>query len=170
MNVLIVVDMQEDFVRGALGTAEAQAIVPRVRDIISNFEGKIIYTRDSHEQDYLTTQEGQRLPVEHCVRGSRGWQILPEVYLEGAEIIDKPSFGSLDLASRLQELHREEPIEKITLIGLCTDICVISNAMIIKAALPEVPVSVISEGCAGVSPESHENALAAMRVCQIDVI
>ncbi|MBE6820335.1 MAG: cysteine hydrolase [Ruminococcaceae bacterium] len=171
MNFLIVVDMQNDFIDGALGTAEAVAIVPAVKSKIENFEGRVLFTRDTHETDYLTTQEGRNLPVEHCVKGTDGWQIAPVLEaLRREEAVDKPTFGSIALGQLLKAYDTyEEKIESITLIGLCTDICVISNAMIIKAFLPEVPVIVDAACCAGVTPESHENALKAMSVCQIKI-
>jgi len=168
MKYLIVVDMQVDFVSGALGTKEAQAIVENVADRIRTFDGRVIFTRDTHEENYLTTQEGRNLPVPHCIRGTDGWQIIPELQpLVTGPVIDKPTFGSPELAALLTEEHAAAPIESITLIGLCTDICVISNALIIKAHLPEVPVLVDAACCAGVTPQSHENALAAMAMCQI---
>lgn len=170
MKVLLVIDMQNDFIDGALGTKEAEAIVPAVIRKISNFDGLVLATRDTHEKEYLTTQEGQNLPVEHCIRGSEGWQIRSEIAeLIEEEPINKPTFGSMELAERLREMNDREPIESITLIGLCTDICVISNAMLAKAALPEAPIYVDPHCCAGVSPASHDQALAAMQVCQIHI-
>ena len=176
MKILVVVDMQNDFIDGALGTREAVTIVPKVVEKIKSFEGRILFTRDTHEADYLGTQEGKNLPVEHCIRGTRGWELAPEIEkLRTEEPIDKPSFGSISLGTLLkaqdEELKKQgEPgIESITLIGLCTDICVISNAMILKAYLPEVPVIVDADCCAGVTPESHKNALEAMKVCQIKI-
>ncbi|MDO5734719.1 MAG: isochorismatase family cysteine hydrolase [Eubacteriales bacterium] len=170
MDLLIVVDMQNDFINGSLGTAEAKKILSRVQDEVEKFKGIVLYTRDTHDSTYLETQEGKNLPVPHCIRGSEGWQIAPAVYRENAEIIDKDSFGSLKLAQRVQELDAKEKLESITIIGLCTDICVISNALILKAALPEVELRVISDCCAGVSPESHNNALKAMAACQVKII
>ena len=175
-NFLIVVDMQTDFVDGALGTKEAVAIVPavkeRIRQAVDTGE-KIIFTRDTHQENYLETQEGRNLPVTHCIEGTDGWQIIPELweFAKGAAaVIDKPTFGSRKLGRHLAEENEKDEIRHITLIGLCTDICVISNAMLIKAFLPEVPIKVKAKCCAGVTPESHENALAAMKVCQIEVI
>jgi len=170
MKYLIVVDMQVDFVTGALGTGEAQAIVGKVCEKVRAFDGKVIFTRDTHEEDYLTTQEGRNLPVKHCVKGTAGWQIVPELAGMAEEIIDKPTFGSVELAERLAAENEKEPVESVELIGLCTDICVISNAMVIKARMPEVPVKVDAACCAGVTPESHDNALKAMKMCQIAVI
>lgn len=170
-DVLIVVDMQNDFIDGALGTAEALAIVPKVKARIEGFEGRVLFTRDTHQAGYLETQEGRRLPVPHCIEGSQGWQIRPELEaLRTEEAVDKPSFGSVKLAELLREMDASEGIGSVTLIGLCTDICVISNALLVKAFLPELPVKVDAECCAGVSPESHENALAAMAMCQIEIL
>ena len=169
-KILVVVDMQNDFIDGALGTAEAVAIVPKVAEKIKNFDGTVLYTRDTHEENYMETQEGKNLPVPHCIRGTEGWQIRTELQQAGAEVVDKPTFGSRALAEKLVEMNREEAIESITLIGLCTDICVISNAFVIKAFLPETPIIVDAACCAGVTPKSHERALEAMKVCQIAVV
>lgn len=171
MKVLLVIDMQNDFIHGALGTPEAQAIVSRVADKIRNFaDGLVIYTRDTHEPGYLSTQEGKNLPVPHCIRGQAGWQLHDEIQalVQDSPVIDKPSFGSVELAEYLSSLDNAP--ESIELVGLCTDICVISNAMILKAYLPEVPIFVDASCCAGVTPQSHENALSAMRMCQIGVL
>ncbi len=169
-NCLIVVDMQKDFVDGALGTKEAVAIVPavkrRIEEALAAGE-KVIFTRDTHPENYLETQEGKNLPVRHCVRGTEGWQIIPELREYAENVVDKPTFGSTELGRMLAA--EEEPIGRITLIGLCTDICVISNALLCKAFLPEVPIRVEARCCAGVTPESHDNALAAMKICQIEV-
>lgn len=169
-NILVVVDMQNDFIDGSLGTAEAVAIVPKVVEKIKHFEGKVLFTRDTHEENYMETQEGHNLPVPHCIRGTEGWQLAPAIaeFCEG-NCIDKPTFGSVELGQMLKELNEEEPLEKITFVGLCTDICVISNAMITKAYLPEVEIVVDASCCAGVTPESHNNALEAMKMCQIVV-
>lgn len=171
MKFLIVVDMQNDFIDGALGTKEAVAILPAVKAKIESFDGRVIFTRDTHDSDYLTSQEGKNLPVEHCIKNTDGWQINSELEaLRKEEPVDKPTFGSVALAQLLKAYDNyEEKIESITLIGLCTDICVISNAMIIKAFLPETPIIVDAACCAGVTPESHENALNAMAVCQIKI-
>ena len=170
MKVLLVIDMQNDFIDGALGTKEAEAIVPRVCEKIRSFDGTVLATRDTHGENYLSTQEGRNLPVKHCGKGSPGWEIRSEIAeLIKSEPIDKPSFGSAELGDILKELDRIEKIESVTLIGLCTDICVISNAMIVKAALPEVPVIVDAACCAGVTPESHKTALEAMKPCQITI-
>ena len=178
MNVLIVVDMQNDFVSGALGTPEAREIVPRVVDRVR--EGirrgeRILFTRDTHGADYLDTREGKNLPVPHCVRGTEGWEIVEPLRKYVDHPIDKPTFGSQYLGALLkardEDLRRQGKtgVERITLIGLCTDICVISNALLVKAFLPEAEVAVDAACCAGVTPESHRTALAAMRPCQIAV-
>ena len=171
-DYLIVVDMQKDFVDGAVGTSEAMAIVPavkkRIEEAIDKGE-KVIFTRDTHEDKYLQTQEGKNLPVPHCIKGSEGWEIIPELrdYADKNVIFDKPTFGSRKLGEYLSE---QKDVGKITVIGLCTDICVISNALLIKAFLPETPISVEKACCAGVTPESHERALLTMQSCQIKVI
>ena len=170
MDVLVVVDMQKDFISGALGTKEAVAIVPRVAKKIAQAKkaGKtVVFTRDTHHENYLQTQEGKNLPVPHCIENTPGWEIDPALDTTGARIFDKPSFGSEELVQYLKGLDKYGEIE---LIGLCTDICVISNALLLKAALPEVPIRVDASCCAGVTPESHENALAAMRMCQIRIL
>ena len=169
-NILIVVDMQVDFICGALGTKEACEIVSRVKEKIGNFDGKVIYTRDTHEADYMETREGKYLPIPHCIRGTDGWQLHPELRSLRADlVVDKPTFGSLRLVENLLAMHEKDPLASVTLIGLCTDICVISNAMLIKAALPEVDIVVDADCCAGVTPQSHETALSAMKACQITV-
>ena len=169
-DILIVVDMQNDFIDGALGTAEAVAIVPKVADKIRDFSGRVIFTRDTHGEDYMDTQEGKNLPVPHCIKETEGWQISPMLQeLCKEDPIDKVTFGSESLASILKKENEENSIGSITLIGLCTDICVISNALLIKAFLPEVPMVVDASCCAGVTPESHRNALAAMKTCQIKI-
>ena len=169
-KVLVVVDMQNDFIDGALGTKEAVSIVPAVKKKIEEFDGRVIFTRDTHEVNYLETQEGKNLPVEHCIRGTYGWEIRKELEeLRKTEAIDKVTFGSSELGGLLLKMDAEEKIEDLTFIGLCTDICVISNVMIAKAFLPEVPITVDAKCCAGVSVESHENALNAMAVCQVKI-
>lgn len=174
MKILIVVDMQNDFVDGALGTPEAQAIVPAVAEKIRAYradpDAEVLATLDTHTPDYLSTQEGRLLPVPHCIRETDGWQLAPTVAeaLGGAPRIEKPTFGSVTLARLLVEKNAQEPIS-VEFVGLCTDICVVSNALLIKAALPEVPITVDSRCCAGVTPEKHLAALETMRSCQIAV-
>ena len=170
-KILIVVDMQNDFIDGALGTKEAVAIVPKVEEKIRNFDGEVFFTRDTHETYYLEKQDVKNLPVKHCIRDTEGWQIRKELdALRKTEPIDKETFGSTDLVGELVTLNEDQGIGSITLVGLCTDICVISNALLIKASLPEVPICVDATCCAGVTPESHENALKAMEACQIRII
>jgi len=168
-NVLVVVDMQNDFIDGALGTKEAEAIVNNVIDKIKNFEGEVIFTRDTHFENYLDTQEGRKLPVKHCIKDSEGWEIredIDKLRNGDMQVFDKPTFGSVELANYLSENNE---LESVTLIGLCTDICVISNAMLVKAFMPEIKVIVDAKCCAGVTPQSHNNALEAMKMCQIEV-
>ena len=168
MKILVVVDMQNDFIDGSLGTPEAVAIVPYVKEVIQGFKGKVLFTRDTHFENYMDTQEGKNLPVKHCIKGTPGWEIHPELEaLRKTEAIDKLTFGSFELP---EVLKQEENIESITFLGLCTDICVISNVMVTKAFFPEVPVTVDAAGCAGVTPASHKNALEAMKMCQVTVI
>lgn len=170
MKLLIVVDMQNDFIDGSLGTAEAVAIVPKVAEKIRNFSGRVIATRDTHGGNYLETQEGRNLPVAHCIRGTAGWELCPEIQeLIKEPPVDKKTFGSAALGEMLRGLDAQEKLESVTLVGLCTDICVISNAMLIKAFLPETPIIVDASCCAGVTPESHARALQAMAACQIAI-
>ena len=206
MKILVVVDMQNDFIDGALGTPEAVEIVPAVVKKIKEFDGLVVLTRDTHQENYMQTQEGGKLPVPHCIEGTDGWQINVEV-MEAADqqaealsesyaddddavmvtidpsIFNKPTFGCVELGEALLRANQAEPdaengidaddteniIESIEVIGLCTDICVISNAMLLKAFLPEVSVIVDAACCAGVTPESHMRALGAMQACQIEV-
>ena len=168
MKYLIVVDMQVDFITGSLGSHLATAIVPNVTKKVKDFDGKVIFTRDTHFEDYMNTQEGKKLPVPHCIKGSDGWQICDELAPYAETVVDKLAFGSIELPKLLQGFG--EPIDKIELCGLCTDICVISNAMVLKAAFPEVPIAVDSACSAGVTVESHNNALNAMRAVQIEII
>lgn len=177
MKALVIVDMQNDFISGALGTAQAQVIVPDVIKKIDAWEGDIFVTQDTHSADYMDTQEGRKLPVIHCVEGTPGWEVeagiraaLDRKVAAGASVtyFTKPTFGSRVLAEHLAAL--EMPVEEIELVGLCTDICVISNAMLLKAFLPEVPIRVDASCCAGVTAESHANALAAMGGCQIEIV
>ena len=171
MKFLIVVDMQNDFITGSLGTNEAEAVLPKVIEKVKNYEGTVIYTKDTHQADYLATQEGKNLPVEHCMEGSWGWELAGELeeLSKDKKVFHKPTFGSVELANYLTEENANEDIEEVELCGLCTDICVISNAFVIKANLPEVPVTVDASCCAGVTPEGHCNALSAMRMCQVNV-
>ena len=167
MKLLIVVDMQNDFIDGALGTKEAIAIVPYVKKKITEFDGKVIFTRDTHFENYWDTQEGKKLPVPHCVKNTHGWEIHRELdALRRTDAIDKVTFGSKDL---VDVIGKEPNVESITFVGLCTDICVISNVMLTKAFYPEIPLIVDAKGCAGVTPQSHQNALDAMKMCQVEI-
>lgn len=179
-RILCVIDMQNDFIDGVLGTPEAQAIVPKVIEKIRTYTNertdRVLLSRDTHTENYLETQEGKNLPIIHCVKNTEGWQIPKEI-IDAADAMnawfyDKPSFGSLDWGNFIENYTGIElnDIESIELVGLCTDICVISNAMILKAMFPEVPITVDSSCCAGVTPESHQNALNAMKMCQINII
>lgn len=172
-KVLIVVDMQKDFVDGVLGTKEAQAIVPAVVEKIKSFDGTVIYTRDTHQSDYMETQEGKKLPVPHCMEGSEGWELIEPLYKlqkqAGAVIYDKPTFGSVALADDLKKEYDKGVIKEVELIGVCTDICVVSNALLIKANMPELTVKLDASCCAGVTVEKHEAALETMRSCQVEV-
>lgn len=172
-RMLVVVDMQNDFIDGALGTEAAKAIVPKVIQKIRDFKGQIFYTRDTHDENYLDTQEGKNLPVKHCIMDTHGWQLQEDIDELAKErrsmIFDKPTFGSLALAGCLNGIQKVASIDEIELVGLCTDICVISNALLLKAALPDTKIIVDSSCCAGVTPESHENALKAMAMCQVEI-
>ena len=168
MKFLIVVDMQVDFITGSLGSKLAEAIVPNVVEKVKNYDGTVIFTRDTHFADYLSTQEGSKLPVEHCIKDTAGWEICNELKPFVNKVVDKITFGSVDLPEIIKAYG--EKIEEIELCGLCTDICVISNAMILKAAFPEAKIKVDKNCCAGVSVESHNTALNAMKSVQIDVV
>lgn len=170
-KILVVVDMQNDFIDGALGTPEAVAIVENVKAKISEYDpADVFVTMDTHGPDYLNTQEGRNLPVEHCIKGSVGWLVRRDIaeILDGAKVYEKPTFGSILLAKDIAEIASKEDIE-IEVIGLCTDICVVSNTLLLKASMPEVTISVDPKCCAGVTPESHEAALKTMQMCQIQI-
>ena len=171
-KILVVVDMQNDFIDGALGTAEALAIVENVKARIREYDpADVFVTMDTHAPNYLETQEGRNLPVEHCIKGTKGWQIRSDIasLLPDWHIYEKPTFGSVALANDIAEIAAAEEIE-IEVLGLCTDICVVSNALMLKAYMPEVQISVDPSCCAGVTPESHEAALKTMQMCQIGVL
>ena len=163
-KTLIVVDMQKDFIDGALGSKEAVAIVENVKNKIAQYQengDEIIFTRDTHQTDYLNTNEGKNLPVEHCIQGTEGWKIQEGLEVSGAIYIDKPTFGYMN--------WKDYNLEEVEMVGLCTDICVVSNALIIKATYPEIQVSIDASCCAGVTPESHMAALTTMKMCQVKV-
>lgn len=170
-KILLVVDMQKDFIDGSLGTKEAQEIVPRVVEKIESYPIKDIYvTKDTHEENYLETAEGKHLPVVHCIKGTSGWELDKRIedVTKGAVVVEKPTFGSIELMEILKAENEKEPLE-IEVIGLCTDICVVSNALLLKAAMPENRICVDASCCAGVTPQSHEAALTTMQMCQIEV-
>ena len=167
MRYLIVVDMQNDFITGTLGSKLAEEIVTNVAEKVKNFDGRVIFTRDTHFGDYMQTQEGKKLPVEHCIKNTQGWQICDELKPYVNEVVDKVTFGSVELPKILKDYGEE--INEIELCGLCTDICVISNAMILKASFPETQITVDGSCCAGVSVESHNTALEAMKAVQIEI-
>ena len=168
-KAIVVVDMQKDFIDGALETKEAQEMLPRMEAKLSAAQAagtKLVFTMDTHGEDYLATQEGRRLPVPHCIRGTEGWEIaasLQPFVRAAAAVVEKPAFGSTELPALLEDC------DEIELVGLCTDICVISNALVLKAFYPEKKISVDASCCAGVTPESHAEALRAMKMCQVDV-
>lgn len=174
-RVLIVVDMQNDFISGSLGTKEAEAIVPRVIRKIQDYKArgeKIFFTRDTHFDSYLTTQEGAKLPIEHCIKSTWGWELESSINKEvesNTPVIDKVTFGSTVLAQQIKALNDKEAIE-VELVGLCTDICVVSNALIIKAYCPEIPLTIDASCCAGVTPETHTSALTTLKMCQVNII
>lgn len=168
-KVIVVIDMQNDFIDGALGTKEAQAMLPHlVAKLEREKDALLIFTQDTHSKNYMETQEGRNLPVLHCIKPEKGWEIAPSLQpfvKKAAAVIEKPAFGSLELPKAVAKLQPDE----VELVGLYTDICVISNAMILKTAFPELPVAVDASCCAGVTPTSHDNALQAMKMCQVDI-
>lgn len=169
MKTLIVIDMQNDFVTGVLGSKEAVAVLPNVKKKIDAYIAagdEVIFTRDTHGENYLETNEGRHLPVPHCVKGTEGWQVVKEIDCPDCKHIDKPTFGYIHWS----EQFKDSRISGIEIIGVCTDICVISNALILKAVFPEIDISVDASCCAGVTPETHRAALTAMKACQIRVI
>lgn len=170
-KILIVVDMQKDFIDGSLGTKEAQVIVPRVQKLIAGYPVEDVYaTKDTHGPDYLETAEGRQLPVKHCIRNTDGWEFGEALeILNRVHVIEKPTFGSYELVEEMKRLAKKDGIE-IEMAGLCTDICVVSNALLLKAALPETEIRVFADCCAGVTPESHEAALLTMKMCQIQIV
>ena len=164
-KLLIVVDFQNDFIDGALGFATASSLIDTIKNKINTYlnnNDDVIYTLDTHNDDYLDTPEGKKLPVPHCIKGTKGWEIYDGLYVEGCKIIDKPNFG--------WPHWRDENLEDVEIVGLCTDICVVSNALIIKATFPDINVKVDKNCCAGVTVDSHNAALKTMQMCQIDVV
>lgn len=174
-KILVVVDMQNDFVDGALGTKESREIVDKVVTKIENFQGRILATLDTHHENYPETAEGRKLPVPHCIKGTEGWRINEKVQAalesRGYRAVEKGTFGSVDLPAMIHELiHGAAEEAEIELAGLCTDICVVSNALLLKAYFPEAVIRVDAGCCAGVTPETHRAALETMKMCQIDII
>lgn len=167
MKVLIVVDLQNDFIDGALGNAGNDEIVAPIDKLVENFDGEVIFTRDTHDEDYLASLEGKHLPVTHCIKGTDGWQV--RIDTRGKKIIDKPSFGSYELVEYLKDLNKKEKIDQIYMVGICTDICVISNALMIKNALLDAEVTVIEDLCKATSEAAHQTALDAMESCQVNI-
>ncbi len=183
MKILIIIDMQNDFVTGPLGSETAKSLVGGIKDILNDFKDKgfpVIFTRDTHSRNYLKTMEGRNLPVEHCIKDTEGWDIISDLNTEGCSIINKKTFGAKKLPNLVVEKLKEwinenkaqdglSNLDEIVIVGLCTDICVISNAIILKSAFPEVLITVREGLCAGVTKESHNNALEAMKMCQINI-
>lgn len=168
-ELLAVIDMQKDFIDGSLGTKEAVAVVPKVKERIQQAAAwgeDVVFTKDTHDANYLSTQEGRKLPVEHCIKDQPGWMLDANLQEFEAkyQVLEKPIFGSLKLA------EMAKGYDKVTIIGLCTDICVISNAILLKSYYPEMTVAVQADCCAGVTPKSHDNALEAMKMCQIEIV
>ena len=168
MDVLLVVDLQNDFVDGSLGNEGNDKIVGPIQKLVGEFKGEVIFTRDTHEENYLESLEGKHLPVTHCVRGTKGWEI--KIDPKDNKIIDKPSFGSYELVDYLRGLDKKEKIENIYMVGICTDICVLSNAVMIKNALLDAEVTVIEDLCRATSEKAHKASLVAMKSCQINII
>ena len=166
LRILAVIDMQKDFIDGSLGTPEAAAITAPLASFAANWEGPVIFTRDTHGADYMRTQEGEKLPVPHCIRYTSGWEIEQSLQVPSAQVFDKNTFGSLDLTHHLLM----NACTEVELVGVCTDICVVSNALLIKAYLPETIVRVDSSCCAGTTPDNHQKALDVMRQCQVEII
>ena len=176
MKALIVVDMLNDFVTGSLGSEQAEAIVPAVKQKVAEFEERgdvVVFTRDTHDANYLETFEGKNLPVEHCIKGTEGWEIIDDLQplsKKANSIIDKPTFGSFDLINYLEPFIESGEVQEIELCGLCTDICVVSNALMLRAKFHETPITVDASCCAGVTADSHKSALQTMKSCQIQII
>lgn len=168
MDVLLVIDLQNDFVDGALGNKGNDKIVKPIENLVENFDGEVIFTRDTHDENYLESLEGSHLPVKHCIKNSKGWQI--KIDTKNHKIIDKPSFGSYELVEYLKKLNEKEKIENIYMVGICTDICVLSNAILIKNALLNTEVTVIEDLCKATNEKNHKIALEAMKSCQVNIV
>lgn len=168
MDVLLVIDLQNDFVDGALGNKGNDKIVKPIESLVENFDGEVIFTRDTHDENYLESLEGSHLPVKHCIKNSKGWQI--KIDTKNHKIIDKPSFGSYELVEYLKKLNEKEKIKNIYMVGICTDICVLSNAILIKNALLNTEVTVIEDLCKATNEKNHKIALEAMKSCQLNIV
>lgn len=168
MDVLLVIDLQNDFVDGALGNKGNDKIVKPIESLVENFDGEVIFTRDTHDENYLESLEGSHLPVKHCIKNSKGWQI--KIDTKDKKIIDKPSFGSYELVEYLKKLNEKEKIENIYMVGICTDICVLSNAILIKNALLNTEVTVIEDLCKATNEKNHKIAIEAMKSCQVNIV
>ncbi|MDU5559893.1 isochorismatase family cysteine hydrolase [Anaerococcus vaginalis] len=168
MDVLLVIDLQNDFVDGALGNKGNDKIVKPIENLVENFDGEVIFTRDTHDENYLESLEGSHLPVKHCIKNSKGWQI--KIDTKNHKIIDKPSFGSYELVEYLKKLNEKEKIENIYMVGICTDICVLSNAILIKNALLNTEVTVIEDLCKATNEKNHKIAIEAMKSCQVNIV
>ena len=170
MKFLVVVDVQNDFVDGVLGSKEAVSIIDYLKVKINNFDGEVVYTMDTHDKNYLQTQEGKLLPVLHCLKGSDGWKIVDGIYKENSKIFEKNAFGSLDMIKYFEKINCEKEIDSIEFVGICTDICVVTNVLLTKAHLPQISLLVDSKGCSGVNVKSHNQALNTMEMCQVKII
>lgn len=168
MDVLLVIDLQNDFIDGALGNKGNDKIVKPIESLVENFDGEVIFTRDTHDENYLESLEGSHLPVKHCIKNSKGWQI--KIDTKNHKIIDKPSFGSYELVEYLKKLNEKEKIKNIYMVGICTDICVLSNAILIKNALLNTEVTVIEDLCKATNEKNHKIALEAMKSCQVNIV
>lgn len=168
MDVLLVIDLQNDFVDGALGNKGNDKIVKPIESLVENFDGEVIFTRDTHDENYLESLEGSHLPVKHCIKNSKGWQI--KIDTKNHKIIDKPSFGSYELVEYLKKLNEKEKIKNIYMVGICTDICVLSNAILIKNALLNTEVTVIEDLCKATNEKNHKIAIEAMKSCQVNIV
>ncbi|MDO5332192.1 MAG: isochorismatase family cysteine hydrolase [Bacillota bacterium] len=173
-SLLLVVDVQNDFIDGSLGSKEAISTLPNIIKKVKNFNGDVVFTRDTHDENYMSSQEGKNLPVVHCVKNTNGWQLADELEAfrkdNNCKVFDKPTFGSVECAEYIKELFDNKKVDEVTLIGYCTDICVVSNALIIKAMMPELKLKVDSKCCAGVTPQKHNSALETMASCQIEIV
>lgn len=168
MKVLVVVDLQNDFIDGALGNKGNEEIVSPIEKLVENFDGEVIFTRDTHDDKYLESLEGKHLPVTHCIKNTQGWDI--RIDTKNNKIIDKPAFGSYELVDYIKNLNEKNKVDTVYFVGICTDICVISNAILIKNALLDTEVTVIEDLCKATSKENHEISLNAMKNCQINII